>query len=317
MKVLVVGPGAMGTLFSGMLAFGGHEVWLLGRRTEVVAAIAREGVTVVRGDTRRTVRVNPTVRAGDAGPAELVIVFVKGYDTLQACKDALPSVGPETVVLTLQNGLDNVETIASVVGRDKVLAGVTAHGATLLGPGLVRHAGEGETAIGELDGRETDRLRRVAAAFRRAGIEVELSQAVDSLIWGKLVVNAAINPLTALLRVPNGELLAREDARRLMRAAALEAVAVAQALGIPLPYPDPVERVETVCRLTASNRSSMLQDVDRGIQTEIDLINGAVAREGESHGVPTPVNWTLTHLVRALTDAASPKARGSAPDSNR
>lgn len=305
MKVMVVGPGAMGTLFSGMMTRGGHEVWLLGRRPDVVAAIARNGVTVVLGDSRQTVRVNATVRAEDAGLVDLVIVFVKAYDTLRASRDALPAVGPNTVALTLQNGLDNVETISSVVGRERVLAGVTAHGATLLGPGLVRHAGEGETAIGELDGRVSQRLRRVAGAFSQAGIEVELSQAVDSLIWGKLVVNASINPITALLGVPNGELLAREDARRLSRAAAEEAASVARVLAVSLPYADPWERVEAVCRLTASNRSSMLQDVDRGIQTEIDFINGAVAREGEAHGVSTPVNWTLTRLVKALTRAPS------------
>ncbi len=300
MKVMVVGTGAMGTLFSAMLALGGHEVWLLGRRPEVVEAIRREGITLVRGEARQKARVKATVRAAEAGPMELVIVFVKAYDTLQACQDALPAVGPGTAVLTLQNGLNNVETIASVVGRGRVLAGVTSHGATLMGPGRVRHAGAGETAIGELDGGETERLQRVAGALRRAGIEVEISHAVNSLIWGKLVVNAAINPLTALLGVPNGELLAREGARELLRASALEAAAVAVALGIPLPYTDPMERAETVCCLTASNRSSMLQDVDRGIQTEIDFINGAVVREGEARGVLTPVNWTLTRLVGAL-----------------
>ncbi|MHB0870853.1 MAG: ketopantoate reductase family protein [Chloroflexota bacterium] len=306
MKLLVVGPGAMGTLFSGMLSLGGHEVWLLGRRPEVIEAIDREGVTIVRGETRQRVAVRATVRAQEVGPAELVLVFVKAYDTLQACKDALPAVGADTVVLTLQNGLNNVETIASVVGRERVLAGVTAHGATLLGPGLVRHGGEGETAIGELGGRVTERLERVAGAFRQAAIEVVVSRAVSSLIWGKLVVNAAINPVTALLRVPNGQLLGHPETRALMEAVATEVAAVAQARGVVLPYDDPWESVETVCRRTASNRSSMLQDVERGIQTEIDYINGAVAREGELLGVPTPVNWTLTQLVSSLPIVARP-----------
>ncbi len=296
-----MGPGAMGTLFSGMLALGGHEVWLLGRRPDVVAAIAREGVTLVQGERKQRVMVRATARAEDAGPSDLVIIFVKAYDTQRAAEDAVPAVGPSTVVLTLQNGLNNVETIASVVGRDRVLAGVTAHGATLMGRGVVLHAGEGETTIGELDGRKTQRLKAVAAAFRQAGIEVGLCKALNSLIWGKLVVNASINPLTALLSVPNGELLARTDARELMAAVALEAANVAQQMDIRLPYPDPIEKVEAVCRLTASNRSSMLQDVDRGVQTEIDYINGAVAKEGEARGVPVPINWTLTRLVRALT----------------
>ncbi len=292
----------MGTLFSGLLGLAGHEVWLLGRRPEVVSHIAREGVTLVRGEARRTVRVKTTVKAEEAGTAELVVVFVKAYDTLQASKDALPVVGAGTLVLTLQNGLNNVETIASVVGRGGVLAGVTAHGATLLGPGLVRHAGEGETSIGEIDGGETERLARVADAFRAAGIEVKLSSEVSSLIWGKLVVNASINPLTALLKRRNGELLDKEETRALMRALAMEVAAVARARGVALPHRDPIETVEAVCRRTSSNRSSMLQDVERGVPTEVDYINGAVVREGEAVGVPTPVNWAMTQLVRALSE---------------
>lgn len=306
MKLLVVGPGAMGTLFSGLLSLGGHEVWLLGRRSEVARTIARDGVTIVRGEVQRRVAVNATLAARDAGEVEMVLVFVKAYDTLQACRDALPAIGPDTVVLTLQNGLNNVEAIASVVGVERVLAGVTAHGATLLGPGVVRHGGEGESSLGELDGRETARLGRVVGAFHQAGIEVSISRTVNALIWGKLVVNAAINPVTALLRVPNGQLLDRPETRSLMAAAAAEVVAVAKARGVALPYDDPVASVEMVCRRTAANRSSMLQDVERGIRTEIDYINGAVAREGEALGVPTPVNRTLAQLVRSLSPVAGP-----------
>lgn len=300
MRILVVGPGAMGTLFAGLLAAGGHETWLLGRRPEVVERISREGVILVRGRDQQRIPVKATLDAGEAGSAELVLLFVKAHSTLQACRDTLPALGPDTMMLTLQNGIGNVETIASVVGTGRVLAGVTAQGATLLGPGVARHAGSGDTSIGELDGRETERARRVVAAFRQAGIEVELSGAVTSLLWGKLVVNAAINPLTALLRLRNGDLPARPESRELMAAVAREAASVAWARRVPLPYDDPVARVEEVCRVTASNRSSMLQDVERGAQTEIDYINGAVVREGEASGVNTPINWTLTRLVKGL-----------------
>lgn len=303
MKILVVGPGAMGTLFAGLLASGGHEVWLLGRRPEVVSTLVEHGATILRAEASRSVPVHATLNAAEAGIADLVVIFVKSYSTLQATKDALPAIGGGTIVLTLQNGLNNIETIASVVGREKVIAGVTAHGATLLNPGTTRHAGEGETAIGELDGRETERLRRVAGALRQGGIAVETSGAVDSLVWGKLVVNAAINPLTAILRVRNGELLEREETRAVLAAAASEAAAVARAKGIPLPYDDPVERTTAVCLLTAANRSSMLQDVERGVQTEVDYINGAIVREGGALGVPAPVNWTLSQLVKAMERA--------------
>ncbi|MGI5835936.1 MAG: ketopantoate reductase family protein [Chloroflexota bacterium] len=311
MKLLVVGPGAMGTLFAGLLAEGGHEVWLLGRRPDVVETIARKGVTWVRGDRTRTAMVRSILQARDAWPVDLALIFVKAYDTLQAAKDALPAMGPNSVALTLQNGLNNVEAIASVVGRERTLAGVTAYGATLLSSGVVRHGGEGETAIGELDGRETNRLLRVADAFRKAGIEVEISHHVDNLIWGKLIINAAINPLTALLRMRNGQLLSQQETRELMATIALEGASVASSKGITLPYENPVEKAETVCRLTASNRSSMLQDVDKGKLTEIDCINGAVVREGRALGVPTPVNWTIVQLIKALAPTLGEPTRGS------
>lgn len=301
MRVLVVGPGAMGTLFAGLLVGGGHDVWLLGRRAEVVEAIAEDGVTIERtGRPERIIPVRSTLAASDAGKVDLVLIFVKAYSTLQATRDALPAVGEGTVVLTLQNGLNNIETIASVVGKERVIAGVTAHGATLLSAGVTRHAGAGETTIGELDGSTTPRLMRVAQALRLSSVGVEISSCVNCLIWGKLVVNCGINALTAILRVQNGRLTRTEETRSLMATAALEASAVAGAAGISLPYDDPVARVAEVCRLTAANRSSMLQDVDRGVRTEVDYINGAIVREGDRLGVATPVNWTLTQLVKSI-----------------
>lgn len=300
MKVLVVGPGAMGTLFAGLLVEGGHEVSLLGRRPEVIKSISENGIVIERDGAARAVPVRAVLRAQDAGRCDLVLMFVKAYSTLQASRDAAAAAGEDTVVLTLQNGLGNVDAIASVFGRRRVLAGVTAHGATLIRPGNTRHAGVGETSIGELDGALTPRLSRLAEAFRSSGVEVEASNCVECLIWGKLIVNAGINPLTAILHVPNGGLLERSETRDVMAAAASEATAVAAARGMPLPYEDALVRIEEVCRLTAANRSSMLQDVERGVQTEVDYINGAIVREGVALGVPTPVNWTLTQLIKAI-----------------
>jgi 2-dehydropantoate 2-reductase len=291
----------MGTLFAGLLVQGGHEVWLLGRRAEVVETIAEDGVTIERaGRPERTIPVRAVLSASGAGTVDLVLIFVKAYSTLQATRDALPAVGEGTVVLTLQNGLNNIETIASVVGRERVIAGVTAHGATLLSPGVTRHAGEGETSIGELDGATTPRLLRVAEALSQSGIKVDLSPCVGCLIWGKLVVNSGINALTAILKVQNGRLIETPEVRSVMAAAAREAAAVASRAGMELPYEDPVARVEEVCRLTAANRSSMLQDMDRGVRTEVDYINGAIVREGDRLGVATPVNWTLARLVQSI-----------------
>ena len=315
-KILVVGPGAMGTLFAALLAFGGHQVTLLGRRPEVVETINSEGVTVVRGRTRKTAPVRAISAVGRADVADLVLMCVKAFDTLQATRDAARALGPEAPVMTLQNGLNNLETIASVVGRERVIGGVTSQGATLLAPGLVRHAGEGRTAIGEMDGKESPRLRSMADAFREAGIGVELSRSVDSLVWGKMVINCSINPLSALLRVTNGQLLERQETRALLGAVAQESASVARARGITLSYDDPVGRVETVCRLTAANRSSMLQDIERGVRTEIEYISGAMVREGDATGTPTPLNWTLLQLVRGLESfRAAPAPTWPAPPS--
>jgi 2-dehydropantoate 2-reductase len=293
----------MGTLFAGMLAQGNHSVWLLARRREAVEVSRRFGVRMWSGGAQRRVDLATTMDASDAAPADLVLMAVKSYDTLQASRDALPAMSPSSVVLTLQNGLGNLEAISSVVGAERVIGGVTSHGATLLGPVHVSHAGRGDTTIGEPGGAVTERVRAVAAAMGAAGIDVRVSESIDSLLWGKVVVNAAINPLTAILRVRNGQLLRRGETLRMMSEAALEAAAVAAARGVQLPYSDPVERVAEVCRLTASNRSSMLQDVERGARTEIDQISGAVVREGDALGVAVTVNRVLWDLVRSLQPA--------------
>lgn len=316
MRILVVGPGAIGSLFAAMLASGGHEVWLLGRRREVVDTINREGITIQQIWTGATLRipVRATVDPRDAAPAELIVMCAKSPGTLQATRDALPSMGDGTVFLTVQNGLGNVDTMASVVGRERVLAGVTSNGTTLPGPGSVRHTWMGDTTIGELDGQVTERLERVAEAFRQSGIKIVVSRSVDQLIWTKLVGSCAMNPLAALLRVRNGQLVELPEARKLLGAVIREVLAVAEARGVALlPFSETVEKVETNCRNNATNKMSMLQDVERGAPTEIDYINGAVVREGEAVGVPTPINWTLTQLVKALTYPAGATLPGPEP----
>jgi len=315
MKILVVGPGAIGSLFAGMLTSGGHEVWLLGRRREVVDTINREGITIQQVWTGATLQipVRATVDPGDAVPAELIVMCAKSPGTLQATKDALPAAGDGTVFLTVQNGLGNVDTMASVTGRERVLAGVTSNGTTLLGPGSIRHSWMGDTTIGELDGQVTERLEQVAEAIRQSEIKLTVSRSVDQLLWTKLVNNCAMSPLAALLRVKNGQLVERPEARELLRAVVREVSSVAEARGVALPFSETVEKVEANCRNNATNKMSMLQDVERGAPTEIDYINGAVVREGEAVGIPTPINWTLTQLVKALDYPAEATLPNSEP----
>jgi 2-dehydropantoate 2-reductase len=195
----------------------------------------------------------------------------------------------------------------SALGEGRIGQGVTTLGATLLGPGRVRHAGQGLTTFGTAPDRAG--IAALARLFEACGLPAELTEDLEALIWGKLVANAGINALSALLRVPNGALAATPQARALLERAATEAAAVAAARGVRLPYADPAAHALAVAQATGANRSSTLQDVLRGTPTEIDAINGAVAREGRRLGVPTPVNALLAELVAALEATAGVRVR--------
>lgn len=299
MRIAVVGVGAMGSLFGGRLS-SVADVWLVDPWGEHVRAMQEHGLCIVGPEGEEVVEVKATTDPKDVPEGiELAIVFVKSHQTRTAAETASCFLREDGLALTLQNGLGNLEVIADVLGEGRALQGVTSHGATLLGPGRVRHAGWGPTHLStrlEI----ADRVEGIAEVFRRAGFEVHISPDLESLIWGKLIINAGINALTAILRVPNGQLVEIGPARELMGQAVREAVRVAEAKGVKLPYDDPQARVEEVCRATAANRSSMLQDVLRGAKTEIEVINGAIVREGEQLGIPTPLNSYLVAMVRAI-----------------
>ncbi|MDI6773137.1 MAG: 2-dehydropantoate 2-reductase [bacterium] len=301
LKVCVIGAGAMGSLFGGYLSAAGHEVWLVDTATGHADAIARQGLRIVEPNgEERVVRPRAVTDPRSVGPCDLVLVFVKSYHTRQAAASLAPLLAPSTVVLTLQNGLGNVDALAEEVPRSHLMAGTTGQGANVLGAGRIHHAGSGETLIGELDGAPTDRLRCLVEAFTDAGLHASASNNVQGVIWAKLLVNIAINPLTAILRVRNGRLLEMPEAVEIMKEAVDEGLAVASRAGVRVPLEDPWAHVRDVARRTGDNRSSMLQDVEMGRQTEIDVINGAVVREGSRLGVATPVNLALMHLVKCL-----------------
>ena len=305
MKIAVVGAGAMGSLFGGLLAASGEDVTLVDVWREHVEAINSEGLRIGDHEGSRTVNVKATTDPSSVGPVDLIILFVKSYDTLEATRGALPMVSEDTVFLSLQNGLGNIEKISEAVGRDRVIPGTTAHGCTLIGPGEIFHAGSGLTIIGELDGRVTERTRSIQDALEGAGIETRISETIRGALWSKVLVNVGINPLTALNGLRNGELLDHPDIMEVMRGAVEEAVRVAEALGVDLGEGDHVEKVYEVARATASNRSSMLQDVERGRRTEIDALNGAIVDSARRLGLDVPVNETLTAAVRGLEIARS------------
>lgn len=292
----------MGCLFAGMLSRAGYIPALLEQNPERARAIAVSGISVEQDDGETLVG-RPAAYCTLSGRemADLVVLFVKSYDTEQAVKNCLPAIGSRTTVLTLQNGLGNIEALERYVPKAQLLAGTTAQGSTLLGHGKVRHAGRGDTVIGSFFPEEAGRARAVRAFFESAGIQVTVSGDIESVLWGKLLVNAGINALTAIMDIPNGRLGRDEHLRAVMAGAVLEGAAIARRLGIALPYADPVSRAEEVCRATAANISSMLQDRRSGRPTEIDSINGALVAYGRRLGIAMPVNSFLTSLVKSFT----------------
>jgi 2-dehydropantoate 2-reductase len=241
-----------------------------------------------------------------------VLVLVKAHQTPWAAEQArilsdTPDSHPRPIVFTLQNGIGNRETLAETLGAQQIGQAVTSLGATLLGPGRIRHAGMGATIVSEQPNRAA--AQALVELFTQSGLPATLSNDLDTLVWSKLIVNVGINALTALLRVPNGTLAEQPAATALVALIVAEAVAVAKARGIHLPYADPLEHVLEIAQATGSNRSSMLQDVIRNSQTEIVTINGAIVREGTRLGIATPANHMITQLVQAL-DATAPQRIG-------
>lgn len=295
-SILIVGTGALACLFAARLSKAGVHVQILGTWVEGLRALRLYGVRLVDLDGEEaSFSVRVVASPQECTGVRCALVLVKSWQTGRAAKALSKCLAPDGLALTLQNGLGNRERLVDVLGAERVALGVTTVGATMLGPGHVRQAGEGHISLGALPS-----LGELPSWLEAAGFTLEYVPDTEGLLWGKLLVNAAINPLTGLLRVPNGELLRREPSRTLMGLTAKEAAGVARKKGINLPYIDPVKVVEEVARKTALNRSSMYQDIQRGARTEIDAICGAIVSEGERVGAPVPINRTLWQLVRAL-----------------
>jgi len=300
MKIAIVGPGAMGCLFAAFLAKSKEELWLLGKDKERAAKISQQGIQVegVSGNWQACVKA--TAEAKEIGQADLIIICVKAYDTKEAITRAKSLIGENTQVLTLQNGIGNIEIISEVVGSEKVIGGVTNLGATLLDTGKVRHAGKGETVIGRIDGKIPVGMRSIREIFNQAGLETRISRDIKGLLWSKLIINVGINALTAITGLNNGRLVEFEGTRKILREAVTEATRIAKRKRIKLIYDDPLAKVEAVCEATATNVSSMLQDVLKKKRTEIDFINGVIVRQAQELDIPTPVNSVLLNLVKTI-----------------
>jgi 2-dehydropantoate 2-reductase len=273
---------------------------MLGTWQEGLAAVEAVGISVEEPDGSTHVeRILTSGEPDTVPPADFALILVKSYQTDRAAAWAARILRAGGLVVTLQNGLDNGPRIAAAVGEDRVALGVTYAGATLLGPGRTRLVANLATFIATHEAIAAQ-VSAFVSLLKRAGFEAHATTEIQGRLWGKAIANAAINPLTALWRVANGELLCGEDRRKVMANLAQEALAVAHAVGVQPTLEDVVTFVEAVCRATAANRSSMLQDVERGRPTEIDSINGVIVDQGLRQGVPTPFNQAVWLLVRGL-----------------
>ena len=288
-KIAVVGPGAMGCLFAVKLTRAGNKVHLVDYRADRAERLNKSGITLETADGNRVTHYIPTVTAIPGGQ-DLVLVLVKSQHTGSL---RFP---PEVPLLTLQNGLGNVEILCNMVGSARVLAGVTTEAAHLLGEGQTRHAASGLTQFGAWTSCPVTPASRI---LQEAGFNVEITGSPGQLIWEKAAISSAINPLTALLDVPNGKLLEIPEIRQLMRDLVVEASKVAATEGYRFPH-SLVERAEQVCRDTRSNLSSMVQDVRAGRQTEIRAICGEILRRAQLASLPTPRTRVIYQLVRGL-----------------
>ncbi|MCX5706440.1 MAG: 2-dehydropantoate 2-reductase [Candidatus Omnitrophica bacterium] len=298
MKIVIVGPGAMGCLLTHYLSKSKEEIWLLDKRSERSEKINQSGIIIESASGNWQIKPKITSDIKHIGKADLIIICVKSYDTKEAIMLAKGLIGENTSVLTLQNGIGNIEIISEVIGQDRVIGGVTNE--IGIDTGSIRHAGRGETVIGRIDGKIPVELRSIREIFNKACLEARISRDIKGLLWSKLIINVGINALTLITRLKNGKLLEFEGTRKILREAVTEATKIAKRKRIKLAYDDPLAKVEAVCEATADNISSMLQDALRKKRTEIDFINGVIVRQGQELGIPVSANQMLVDLVKTI-----------------
>ena len=298
MNIVVVGAGAIGSLFGGLLA-SHHQVTLLGRQQHM-QAVKDYGLKIT-GKTTLHVLLNAVTSAQDINDTpDLILLTVKAYDTKNAVQDIRTLLGENSLVLTLQNGLDNLEIITSILGIKNILAGVTTHGAILEKPGTILHTGKGTTSIGELHGQQTTRLKKLVHEFNKAGIETRVTSSIQKEIWMKAIVNASINTLTALFECKNGVLDENPLLHRFVEIICAESTQIAQTHNIPIRYEEAIQRTKEVINQTSENRSSMLQSLDKKKPTEIQAITGALINKGKQQGCTTEINQIIYQVISSL-----------------
>lgn len=300
MKIAILGPGALGCYFGGRLAVTGHDVWLLHYRPEFVERLNEQGLRIesdLTDEEAVSLSLPATTTAAEVGHADLVLVFVKAHQTEAALEQHADCIGPETYVLSLQNGLRHYEQLVDCVGERRALAGVTYQGVVVERTCVIRHTSDGLSTFG---GADDGFARDVKRAFTEANLPSEHANNPVPHIWSKQLISLPIKPLAALTRLSNGELVEHDAIVELMERIIREAEMVAVARDIDIPQDDPLATVIRTCETAYSHRSSMLQDVIAGRKTEIDAVNGAIVELAQDEGIDVPINDTVTRLVRAL-----------------
>jgi 2-dehydropantoate 2-reductase len=299
-KVAIVGCGAMGSVYAGLFASAGHEVWAIDRWVEHVEAMKKNGLRLEGKSGDRTVKVRATTEAKDAGPCDLVILATKAMHVAPAAESVKTLLGKDTPVLSIQNGLGGPETAADILGRERVMVGVVGgFGASMKGPGHAHHNGMELVRLGEFGGPVTPRLEKVEETWRGAGFTVKVFDDIDQLVWEKLICNCAYSGPCALADGTISQVMGDPDLSKVSAACATEGYAVAMTKGVKLGFTDPVGYVRDFGSKIPNARPSVLLDLMAKRLSEIDVINGSIPRVGKQLGVPALVNETVTALVKA------------------
>jgi 2-dehydropantoate 2-reductase len=307
----VVGAGAVGSYYGAMLARAGHRVTLIGRAAHV-EAIQRDGLRLHKGGRVEVVRLGTSPDIAAAREADLVLFCVKSIDTDSLAREMAPLLCPDAWVLSLQNGVDNATTLAQHL-RNVVVPTVVYVATAMPAPGVVVHHGRGDLVVGPLNVESqqragfAQRLQAVVDLLRSAEVPVTISPNVMGELWNKLMVNCAYNAVSALTQLPYGTMAGVPDVLALQRAVVREVVAVARAEGIAMDLDASLQAMERIAADMPAQLSSTAQDMARGKRTEIDHLNGTVARRGAAHGIATPVNQALYALVK-LVESARPSS---------
>ena len=304
MKIVMLGAGAVGSTIGGTLAIGGNDVHFVDMWQEHVDLINKDGLHMTNEKEDWYVRVDARTTADTIGEADLVIVLVKSFATKQAVEQLKQTnvIGKNTLVMSLQNGLGNEETIASVIGSENVISGKTYVGGRLIQAGYISAGVQGKwTYIGELNGEITDRIQTVCNVFNDAGLLCEVSDNIKGLIWDKLLINVAAGALCGITRLPYGPLYEEDYIKDVAVAAIQEGIQVAKAAGVVLKSEDPqYPWVAASEGLPGTFKTSILQSLELKRPTEIDFINGSIVEWGKKYGIATPVNQTLVACVKGI-----------------